>query len=127
MEDDLVNKTILVGNLGKDPEVRESNAGNPITSFSVATSRKWNDRDNNKQEETEWHNVVCFGKSAEIAGQYLTKGRQVYVEGRLKTSSWDDKETGAKKYKTEIICERFQMLGKRDDAPQGGRDIDPPF
>ena len=122
----MVNKTILVGNLGKDPEVRESNAGNPITSFSVATSRKWNDRDNNKQEETEWHNVVCFGKSAEIAGQYLTKGRQVYVEGRLKTSSWDDKETGAKKYKTEIICERFQMLGKRDDAPQQG-DGDPPF
>ena len=126
----MLNRWQGIGNLGRDPETRDSNAGNPITNFSIACTRKWRDSNGNSQEETEWANIVCFGKNAEIAGEYLTKGRQVYVEGRLKTSSWDDKETGAKRYKTEIICDRFQMLGKRDDAPQqggGASDADVPF
>ncbi|HEV8631382.1 MAG TPA: single-stranded DNA-binding protein, partial [Thermoanaerobaculia bacterium] len=93
--------------------------GQPVASFSLATSRRYKDRDGNRQEQTEWHNVVCYGKSAEIAGQYLTKGKQVFVEGRIQTRSWDDKNTGEKKYKTEIICENFQMLGGRGDG--GGR------
>ncbi len=107
----MVNKVILVGNLGRDPEVRSLPSGQPVASFSVATSRRWKDRDGNRQEQTEWHNVVCFGKQAEIAGQYLTKGKQIFVEGRIQTRSWDDKTTGEKKYRTEIICDNFQMLG----------------
>jgi single-strand DNA-binding protein len=114
----MVNKVILVGNLGRDPEVRSLPSGQPVASFSVATSRRWKDRDGNRQEQTEWHNVVCFGKQAEIAGQYLTKGKQVFVEGRIQTRSWDDKTTGEKKYRTEIICDNFQMLGS---AGGGGR------
>ena len=113
----MVNKVILVGTLGRDPEVRSLPSGQPVASFSVATSRRWKDRDGNRQEQTEWHNVVCFGKTAEIAGQYLTKGKQVFVEGRIQTRSWDDKTTGEKKYRTEIICDNFQMLGS---APGGG-------
>ncbi len=95
----MVNKVILVGNLGRDPEVRSLPNGNPVASFSVATSRRFKDRDGNRQEQTEWHNVVCYGRQAEIAGQYLTKGKQVFVEGRIQTRSWDDKSTGEKKYK----------------------------
>jgi single-strand DNA-binding protein len=113
----MVNKVILVGNLGRDPEMRSLPSGQPVASFSVATSRRWKDRDGNRQEATEWHNVVCFGKQAEIAGQYLTKGKQVFVEGRIQTRSWDDKTTGEKKYRTEVICDNFQMLGS---APGGG-------
>jgi single-strand DNA-binding protein len=107
----MVNKVILVGNLGRDPEVRSLPNGKPVASFSVATSRRWKDRDGNRQEQTEWHNVVCYDKLAEIAGQYLTKGKQVFVEGRIQTRSWDDKNSGEKKYRTEIICDNFQMLG----------------
>jgi single-strand DNA-binding protein len=114
----MVNKVILVGNLGRDPEVRSLPSGQPVANFSVATSRRWKDRDGNKQEATEWHNVVCYGRQAEVAGQYLTKGKQIYVEGRIQTRSWDDKSTGEKKYRTEIICDNFQMLGS---APGGGR------
>src|SRR6185436_1744000 len=88
-------------------------SGQPVASFSVATSRRWKDRDGNRQEQTEWHNIVCFGKQAEIAGQYLTKGKQIYVEGRIQTRSWDDRQTGEKKYRTEIVCDNFQMLGGR--------------
>ena len=116
----MVNKVILVGNLGRDPEVRSLPNGNPVASFSVATSRRWKDQQGNRQEQTEWHNDVCYGKQAEIAGQYLTKGKQVFVEGRIQTRSWDDKSTGEKKYKTEIICDNFQMLGSRGDSG-GGR------
>jgi single-strand DNA-binding protein len=107
----MVNKVILVGNLGRDPEVRSLPSGQPVASFSVATSRRFKDRDGQRQEQTEWHNVVCFGKQAEIAAQYLTKGKQIFVEGRIQTRSWDDKTSGEKKYKTEIVCENFQMLG----------------
>ncbi len=116
----MINKVILVGNLGRDPEVRTTTSGHPVANFSVATSRRWKDRDGNRQEHTEWHNVVCFGRQAEVAGQYLTRGKQVYVEGRLQTRSWDDKNTGEKKYRTEIICDNFQMLGRRGDSGGGG-------
>ncbi|MFN7940558.1 MAG: single-stranded DNA-binding protein [Thermoanaerobaculia bacterium] len=115
----MVNKVILVGNLGRDPELRSTQGGQPVASFSVATSRKFKDREGNRQEQTEWHNVVCFGRQAEIAGQYLTKGKKVYVEGRLQTRSWEDKESGKKQYRTEIVCENFQMLDSRGG---GGAD-----
>lgn len=111
----MVNKVILVGNLGRDPEVRSTPSGQNVATFSIATNRKWRDRDGNKQEQTEWHNIVCWGRQAEVAGQYLTKGRQIFVEGRLQTRSWDDKQTGEKKYMTEVICDNFQMLGQRGD------------
>ncbi len=117
----MVNKVILIGNLGRDPEVRSTPSGQTVASFSLATSRRWRDRDGNRQEQTEWHNIVCWGRSAEIAGQYLTKGKQVYVEGRLQTRSWEDKQSGEKKYRTEVICENFQMLGQRSDQEGGGR------
>jgi single-strand DNA-binding protein len=116
----MVNKVILVGNLGRDPERRSTPSGQQVATFSVATSRRWRDRDGNRQEQTEWHNVVCWGRQAEVAGEYLKKGRQIYVEGRLQTRSWDDKQTGEKKYRTEVICENFQMLGQRGDGGGGG-------
>jgi single-strand DNA-binding protein len=109
----MVNKVILIGNLGRDPEVRSTPSGQPVATFTLATSRRWRDKNNQKQEQTEWHTVVVWGKQAEIAGQYLTKGKQVYVEGRLQTRSWDDRNTGEKKYKTEVVCENFQMLSAR--------------
>ena len=112
----MVNKVILVGNLGRDPERRSTPSGQQVATFSVATSRRWRDRDGNRQEQTEWHNVVCWGRQAEIAGEYLRKGKQVYVEGRLQTRSWDDKQTGEKRYRTEVICDNFQMLGQRGDS-----------
>lgn len=120
----MVNKVILVGNLGRDPEVRSTPSGQPVATFSLATNRKWKDQSGTRQEETEWHNVVCWGRQAEIAGQYLTKGKQVYVEGRLQTRSWDDKQSGEKKYRTEVICQNFQMLGGRggiDGGAQGSQ------
>ncbi|HEX4952341.1 MAG TPA: single-stranded DNA-binding protein [Thermoanaerobaculia bacterium] len=122
----MLNKVFLIGNLGRDPEVRTTTSGQPVASFSVATSRRWKDRDGNRQEHTEWHNVVCWGKQAEIAGQYLSKGKQVFIEGRLQTRSWDDKQSGEKKYKTEIIVENFNMLGGRSGAGGGGGDFDAP-
>lgn len=117
----MVNKVILIGNLGRDPEVRSTPSGQPVASFTLATSRRWRDKNGQRQEQTEWHSIVVWGKQAEIAGQYLTKGKQVYVEGRLQTRSWDDRNTGEKKYKTEIICDTFQMLGQRggDFEPEG--------
>jgi single-strand DNA-binding protein len=114
-----VNKVILIGNLGRDPEVRSTPSGQPVATFSLATSRRWKDQSGARQEETEWHTVVCWGRQAEIAGQYLTKGKQVYVEGRLQTRSWDDKQSGEKKYRTEVICQNFQMLGGRGGYETG--------
>lgn len=116
----MLNKVMLIGNLGRDPEIRHTSTGSPVANFSIATNRRWKDRDGNRQEQTEWHNIVVFGRQAEIAGQYLTRGRRIYLEGRLQTSSWDDKNTGEKKYRTEIICENFQMLGGRGDNAGGG-------
>ncbi len=121
----MVNKVILVGNLGRDPEVRSTPSGQSVATFSLATNRKWRDKDGNRQEQTEWHNIVCWGRQAEIAGQYLTKGRQVFVEGRLQTRSWEDKQSGEKKYKTEVICDNFQMLGQRSDFED--RSAPPPY
>ena len=115
----MVNKAIIVGNLGRDPEVRTTPSGQPVANFSVATTRKWKDRDGNRQEKTEWHDIVCWGRQAEIAGQYLTKGKQVYIEGRLETRSWEDKTHGDKRYRTEIVCDNFQMLGRKGDSFEG--------
>ena len=117
----MVNKVILVGNLGRDPELRTTTSGQPVASFSLATNRRWRDRDGNRQEQTEWHDIVCWGRQAEVAGQYLTKGKQIYVEGRLQTRSWEDRQSGEKKYRTEVICDNFQMLGSRG-AFDGGDD-----
>ena len=123
----MVNKVILVGNLGRDPEMRTTPSGQTLAKFSVATTRRWKDRDGNRQEATEWHNVVCWGRQAEVAGQFLTKGKQVYLEGRLQTDSWEDRESGKKMYRTEVVCENFQMLGSRGDGSgqQGPRSAPP--
>ncbi|MFO1318278.1 MAG: single-stranded DNA-binding protein [Burkholderiales bacterium] len=107
-----VNKVILVGNLGRDPEVRYTPENNAITNISVATTDTWRDKSGDKQERTEWHRVAFFGKLAEIAGEYLKKGSQVYVEGRLQTRKWQDKD-GQDRYTTEIVADRMQMLGSR--------------
>ena len=116
----MINKVILLGNLGKDPEVRNLPSGQPVANFTIATNRQYKDRDGNRQKETEWHNIVVFGRQAEIASQYLHRGKQIYLEGRIRTRSWDDRETGQKRYMTEIVCENFQMLGGRGDAGGGG-------
>ena len=107
-----VNKVILVGNLGRDPEVRYLPDGGAVTNVSVATTDTWKDKSGDKQERTEWHRVAFFGKLAEIAGEYLKKGSQVYIEGRLQTRKWQDKE-GQERYTTEIVADRMQMLGSR--------------
>ena len=108
-----VNKVILVGNLGRDPEVRFMPNGEAVCNFSIATTDSWKDKAGAKQERTEWHNIVMYRKLAEIAGEYLKKGRPVYVEGRLQTRKWQTKE-GQDRYTTEIIADQMQMLGARD-------------
>jgi single-strand DNA-binding protein len=114
-----VNKVILVGNLGRDPETRYSTSGAAICNITVATSRQWKDKaSGEKKEETEWHRVVFYDRLAEIAGEYLKKGRPVYVEGRLKTRKWQDKE-GQDRYTTEIIAEEMQLLGSREGGGGG--------
>jgi len=117
----MVNKVILVGNLGRDPEVRSTPSGQQVASFTMATERRWKDKNGQRQKETEWHNIVVWGKQAEIAGQYLTKGKQIFLEGRLQTRSWDDRQTGEKKYRTEVVCDNFQMLGTRGGDFEGGQ------
>lgn len=117
----MLNKVILIGNLGRDPEIRTTQSGQTVANFSVATTRRWRDRDGNRQEDTEWHYIVCWGRQAEVAGQYLTRGRLVSVEGRLQTRSWDDQQSGQKRYRTEVICDNFQMLGGRADSSGQGR------
>uniref|UniRef100_UPI0033414832 single-stranded DNA-binding protein n=1 Tax=Castellaniella defragrans TaxID=75697 RepID=UPI0033414832 len=121
-----VNKVILVGNLGRDPEVRYSPDGAAICNVSIATTSQWKDKaTGERREETEWHRVVFYNRLAEIAGEYLRKGRAVYVEGRLKTRKWQDKETGADRYSTEIVADQMQMLGGRDSGGgEGGGDAD---
>jgi single-strand DNA-binding protein len=110
-----VNKVILVGNLGRDPETRYTTSGDAVTNIRVATTDTWKDKNGDKQEKTEWHTVVFFGRQAEIAGEYLKKGRQVYIEGRLQTRKWQDKE-GQDRYSTEIVADRMQMLGSREGS-----------
>ena len=108
-----INKVIIVGNLGADPDSRAMPSGNAVTNISVATSESWNDRDTGeKQEKTEWHRVVFFNRLAEIAAQYLKKGSQVYVEGKLQTRKWEDKE-GNERWTTEVVANQMQMLGDR--------------
>lgn len=118
---DVVNKVFLIGNLGKDPEVRFTSNGKAVAKFPVATSEKWTDQDGNKQERTEWHNVVVWGKQAETCGQYLAKGRQVFVEGSVRTRQYDDKD-GNKRYMTEIVARDVRFLG---GAGGGGRAAEP--
>ena len=107
-----INKVILVGNLGRDPEVRYTQNGNAVANINLATNEVWNDKSGQRQERTEWHRIVVWGKQAEIAKEYLSKGRQIYVEGSLQTRQWEDKD-GQKRYTTEIRCQRFVMLGGR--------------
>lgn len=119
-----VNKVILVGNLGRDPEVRYMPDGAAIANISVATTDTWKDKNGERQERTEWHRVAFFGKLAEIVGEYLKKGSQVYVEGRLQTRKWQDKE-GQDRYTTEIVADRMQMLGGRGGA--GTKEVAEPY
>ena len=107
-----VNKVILVGNLGRDPEMRYMPSGDAVATFSIATTETWKDKSGQRQEQTEWHRISMFGKQAEVAGQYLKKGSSVYIEGRLQTRKWTDKE-GQERQTTEIRAERMQMLGGR--------------
>jgi single-strand DNA-binding protein len=104
-----VNKVILIGNLGKDPELRYTPSGQPVASFSLATTERWTDKNGQRQDRTEWHNIVVWGKLAELTNQYLKKGRSAYVEGRITSRSWDDKD-GNKKYRTEIVANQIQFL-----------------
>lgn len=111
-----VNKAIIVGRLGRDPEIRYSAEGTAVCNISVATESTWKDKNTGERKsETEWHRVVFYNRLAEIAGEYLKKGREVYIEGRIKTRKWSDKETGQDRYSTEIIGDQLQMLGGRDD------------
>ena len=115
-----VNKVILIGRLGKDPEIRSTPNGQTVAKFTIATDERYTDRNGEKQERTEWHNIVAWAKLAEICGQYLRKGKLVYIDGSIRTDSWDDKETGQKRYRTEIIANNMQMLDKREDGGGGG-------
>ncbi|HEX8412220.1 MAG TPA: single-stranded DNA-binding protein [Thermoanaerobaculia bacterium] len=115
----MINKVILVGRLGKDPEIRSTPQGTSVAKFTLATDEKFTDRGGEKQERTEWHNVVAWGKLGEICGQYLRKGKLVYIEGSIRTDSWDDKESGQKKYRTEIVARDMKMLDRRGDEGGG--------
>ena len=112
-----VNKVILLGRLGRDPEVRYTPSGTAVANFSIATSEQWNNKDGEKQERTEWHKIVAWKRLGEICGEYLHKGSQVYIEGKIQTKSWEDRD-GNKRYTTEVIAQNMQMLGSAD---KGGR------
>ncbi|HEX3582930.1 MAG TPA: single-stranded DNA-binding protein [Thermoanaerobaculia bacterium] len=116
----MINKVILVGRLGKDPEVRSTPGGSTVTKFTVATDERYTDKAGEKQERTEWHNIAAWGKLGEICGQYLRKGKLVYIEGSIRTDSWDDKESGQKRYRTEIIANTMKMLDRRGDEGSSG-------
>ena len=129
----MVNKVILVGNLGKDPEVRYTSGGQAVANLRIATSRSWTDKQSGqKKEETEWHDVEVWGKQAEQCGEYLSKGRQVYVEGRLKTDKWQDKQSGQDRYKVKVVAETVRFLGggagrgQGQSKPQGEEPAGPP-
>lgn len=116
-----VNKIILIGNLGADPEVRSTGSGTPVANFRLATSETYKNRDGQRETRTEWHRVVTFGRLAEICGQYLKKGKQIYIEGRIQTREWED-QTGNKRWTTEIVANQMQMLGRAGDV--GGDSSD---
>jgi single-strand DNA-binding protein len=122
----MVNRVFLIGRLGRDPEIRHTTSGSAVANFSVATDERWTDSEGNKQTRTEWHNIVAWRKLAEICGQYLQKGRLVFIEGRIQTREWDDRD-GNKRRTTEIIASNMQMLGGREQAdttpqPQNQQD-----
>lgn len=134
-----LNRAEIIGNLGNDPELKSTPSGNSVCNFSVATNEKWKDKEGNEQERTEWHRVVVWGKSAESCAKFLSKGRQVFVEGKLQTRSWENKD-GVKMYTTEIIAKRVDFLGAKEggggnrppppgdnDAPPMNQDGDIPF
>jgi len=110
-----LNKAMLIGNLGKDPEVRYLSKGQAVANFNIATSSVWKDAEGKKQEKTEWHRVVAFGKLAETCGEYLSKGKQVFIEGRIQTREWEDKN-GQKRWTTEIVAHIMIMLGRKGEA-----------
>jgi single-strand DNA-binding protein len=116
-----VNKVILVGNVGKDPEVKYSPSGTPIAKFSLATNEKYKDRSDEWHERTEWHNIVAWQRLAEIVGEYVKKGAKLYIEGKLQTLSWEDRESGTKKYRTEIVARDLVLLGSHENGG-GGED-----
>ena len=121
-----VNKVILVGNLGRDPELRYTQNGQAVANFSLATTDRWNSREGQREERTEWHRIVAWGKTAELCAQYLGKGRSVYIEGRIQSREWEDKE-GQKRNTTEIVAQTVQFLGGRGGSAGGGSDFgDPP-
>jgi single-strand DNA-binding protein len=115
-----LNRVQLIGNLGKDPEVKYTPQGTPVAKLTIATNERFKDKSGEWQDRTEWHNVVLWQRQAEIAGEYLKKGSKVYIEGRLQTRSWDDKQTGQKKYMTEVVASDLILLGARSEA--GGGD-----
>lgn len=137
-----LNKALLIGNLGNDPEIRSTPSGQSVCNFNIATTRRWNDKSGQSQEETEWHRIVVWGRQAENCKEFLKKGRQVFIEGRIQTRQWEDKE-GNKRYTTEVVAQNVQFLngGPRSQAPQsegspppsapaddfGGSDDDIPF
>lgn len=111
-----VNKAILIGHLGRDPELRYTQSGRPVASFTLATNERWTGQDGQRNESTTWHNIVAWGKQAETIKEYLTKGRQIYIEGRISNRTYEDKE-GNKRYVSEVIVQNFQFLGGRGEAP----------
>ena len=117
-----VNKVILLGNLGQNPEMRYTQGGQAVANMRMATTERYTDKSGQKQEQTEWHTVVAFGRLAEICGQYLTKGRQIYIEGRIRTRQWQDQQ-GQKRYSTEIVATSMQLLGGRGERPEGGGEV----
>ena len=114
-----VNKVILVGNLGRDPELRYTQSGQAVANFSVATTDRWNSKEGQREERTEWHRIVAWGKTAELCAQYLSKGRSVYIEGRIQSREWEDRE-GQKRNTTEIVAQTVQFLGGRGGGGGGG-------
>jgi len=119
-----LNRVQLIGNLGKDPELSYTASGVAVAKFSIATGERWKDQDGNVQERTEWHNIVVWRKLAEVCGQYLKKGSRVYLEGRLQTRSWDDKNTGVKRYTTEIVGDDMIMLDSKGAAPSAAPEAE---
>jgi single-strand DNA-binding protein len=118
-----VNRVILVGRLGKDPEIKYTPSGMAMASFSLATDESRKDAQGNRTQQTEWHNIVLWGKQAEIAGEFLKKGRLIFLEGRLQTRTWEDSSGGGQRHRTEIIGERFVMLGARTDNAEGAENV----
>jgi single-strand DNA-binding protein len=116
----MINKVILVGRLGKDPEIKSTPGGTTVAKFTLATDEKFTDKSGEKQERTEWHNIVAWARLAEICGQYLRKGSLVYIEGSIRTDSWEDKESGQKRYRTEIVAREMKMLDRKRDSEEGG-------